>query len=251
MNNLMRSHWCPPPLAPRIEPGMLDIWLFSLDVAPHLAALFSGTLSADERERASRYISEERSLEYRVCRGMLRSILARYLHAAPSGIMFRYDPWGKPAVAFPERNGIAFNLSHSGRLALLAIARDNSPGVDIERISPDICCSEIAAGEFTTREQRLFFRARDEEQRNLFFSFWTRKEAVLKGIGKGLSIEPSEVDVADPDSGPVWETSFTPHGTWHLRDIAADPGYAAACAYQDGIEDIRFFALGLKHGFMN
>ena len=226
----------------RIEPGTLDIWFFSLDAEPEKILSLSNSLSPDERLRAGRFATNELSVSFILCRGTLRFILAHYLSAHPGAIAFGYNAWGKPGICAPADTGIGFNLSHSGETAMVAVTRGDSPGADIERMSCEVCCEEIARREFTRHEQALFFGAAPESKQRLFFTFWTRKEAVLKGIGEGLSIELSRVDVSDIDSKPVFFEGGQDGGDgWRVMDIPVMPGYAGACAYRNEIRMLRYF----------
>lgn len=101
---------------------------------------------------------------------------------------------GKPYS--PARSDIAFNISHSGRLAVGALLTDGSGGigVDIEFIDRDKTarCERIAARFFTEAEQGRIGAAFDPVQE--FYLTWTRKEAYLKYDGSGITRPLAEVD---------------------------------------------------------
>ena len=77
------------------------------------------TLTADERQRAERYVFEKDRTHFVVARGLLRVLLGRYLRQDPPHLRFIYGPHGKPALA-TDTGGVAlrFNVSHSHGLAL-------------------------------------------------------------------------------------------------------------------------------------
>ena len=67
---------------------------------------------------------------------MLRDLLARYLETGPERVRFVYNAFGKPALNPQFGSEVTFNLSHSGRLALIAIARavNVGPGGETVRL---------------------------------------------------------------------------------------------------------------------
>lgn len=81
-----------------------------------------------------------------------------------------------------------FNISHSGDYVVLAQA-ETEVGVDIEKINDRHL--NVAERVFTERE--LLWMNEDSKER--FFILWTQKEAVMKAVGKGLSLAPESFDV--------------------------------------------------------
>ncbi len=97
------------------------------------------------------------------------------------------DAFGKPRAA----NGAFFNLSHSGDWALLAVG-DGEIGCDIEQIR---VTNTLRLGKtvFTAAEMDMLRRSFD--RLGTFFTFWTKKEALLKCMGKGFHRAAASVDV--------------------------------------------------------
>ena len=66
-----------------------------------------------------------------------------------------------------------------------------------------------------------------------FYRYWTRKEAVLKASGDGLSVSPTRIAVSAPGSPAAltgWAGGGRPAATIHLQDLDPGSGYAAALA---------------------
>lgn len=203
-----------------ITPSQVHIWsadLGAMGIRPE-------TLSADERERAMRFHFEKDRRRYIAARGALRQILGKYLGMEPREIRFVYSPYGKPALA-PEMNGddLRFNLSHAGGMALYALTCGRDIGVDIEQIRDEVDYEEIARTFFSPAELSSLGQIPASRRREVFFQYWTRKEAFLKATGEGLSFPSERVDVlvAGDQTGDT---------RWFIKDLSPAGGYAAAIA---------------------
>jgi 4'-phosphopantetheinyl transferase len=209
--------WRPGPREPRLEPGAVHVWQADLRASSDdLGAL----LDPSERARAGRISRERQRRLWIRSRGLLRTLLAGYLHAEPRALRFASGPRGKPelcggAAGRSARAGpvagsvgtLSFNLSHSGHTALYAFAASAPVGVDVElaRRSTDV----MAVAERTfgaTEAQRL--AALDPPVRELeFLRAWVRHEARLKCLGTGLGGADSgyrgpDLWIAELDVGP-------------------------------------------------
>src|SRR3954462_7985139 len=89
--------WLQPPPDSLLESGEVNVWLADLNAAR--ITQFQPVLSPDEQERAKRFQFEKDRAQYVIARGILRSILARYLQTAPEKLGFRYNQYGKPSLA--------------------------------------------------------------------------------------------------------------------------------------------------------
>jgi 4'-phosphopantetheinyl transferase len=195
-------------------------------------------LSSDERARADRfYFSQDRE-SFIVARGMLRSILGRYLNRSPEALRFHYSAHGKPALDFDSGDdAIRFNLSHSHRMGLYAFARDREVGIDVEFVRDGPHAEHIAEHFFSPDEVRSLQALPPAQRRHAFFLCWTRKEAYIKGRGEGLSLPLDQFDVSLTPGEPAKLLSTRPDpleaGRWFLQDLTLGPdGYAAAVAIE-------------------
>ncbi len=153
--------------------------VYVLDVTP---------LARRERAALAVLTPERRAKAERICRAdaRLRSIgtgLLLRMAGLTDGI--RFGEFGKPVIP----GGSEFSLTHSGNFAALAV--NNAPvGLDIETIAPVRRAAERAL----TPEEREYMTG-DCERR--FAYLWTRKEAVLKCTGAGLSKPMNAFSVLD------------------------------------------------------
>jgi len=75
------------------------------------------------------------------------------------------------------------------------VAEDRSVGVDIEMSRPMSDLLGVAMGIATAQEIDLLRQLPAGEMHSSFFDLWTRKEALLKAIGRGFLVDPRQVKV--------------------------------------------------------
>ncbi|HZN22754.1 MAG TPA: 4'-phosphopantetheinyl transferase superfamily protein [Burkholderiales bacterium] len=145
---------------------------------------------------------------------------------------FKENPYGKPELE--PHSDVAFSVSHSESLALVALTRHALIGVDVERVRPDATEAGIAERFFTRNEARSLARLNDADRVTAFFNAWTRKEAILKAIGCGLSVSLDAFEVTlKPGEAPAlleWNVPGVRRRTWQLEHFEPRPGYVAALA---------------------
>src|SRR5262245_30183530 len=112
------ANWLPPPPKLSLADDEVHVWLAALDLDAQSLLPMEALLSADEREKAARFRFEKDRKHYTAGRGILRSILARYLQTDPAGLQFSANTLGKPSLSGGAKPPLRFNLSHSHGLAL-------------------------------------------------------------------------------------------------------------------------------------
>lgn len=188
--------WNSPPENLTLDTNEIHVWRVSLAQAASCVRTLAETLSTDEQTKAERFHFPKDRSQFIVTRGALREILSRYLHINPSHLSFEYNPYGKPSLIVAQSGDtLRFNLSHSHELGLIAITKNRDIGVDIERINPNFPCLEIAEKFFSPLENTVLRSLSEHLQNPAFFACWTRKEAYIKAVGKGLSIPLNQFDV--------------------------------------------------------
>jgi 4'-phosphopantetheinyl transferase len=161
-----------------------------------------GVLSSTERERAARFVFAKDRQRFEVAHGALRTCLGQRIGASPASLRFACAAFGKPALEpIPGLPECAFNLSHSGDVALIAMGNGAALGVDIEcwRAMPDAV--DLAMHHFAAGEIAALKEAAQSQRDGLFLRIWTRKEACLKAIGMGLSSPTNSFDVGAHNQG--------------------------------------------------
>lgn len=192
-------------------------------------------LSADERARASRLRAEPLRRRFVNGRIAMRDILGRYLGVrAPGDLRFLYGAHGRPSLA--ERNGPHFNFTRSGPLALCAVARSPTVGVDLELVRPIPEAESIARTHFSAREQALLASLEVPPEsagfQQAFYDTWTRKEAFIKALGLGLAqpLDAFSVTLLPVQRPRLLEVPTGRPAEWTLRAFSPAAGYQAALA---------------------
>ncbi|MDB9324702.1 4'-phosphopantetheinyl transferase superfamily protein [Nodularia spumigena CS-586/05] len=217
--------WLPVPTNLTLLPNDVHIWRIHLDVPEAQQQNLLATLSGDELTRANRFHFQEHRQRFIAGRGILRSILGSYLGIEPQRVLFDYQERGKPVLADSlAKSGLWFNLSHSQGLALCAVNYHNRIGIDLEYIRRMSDVEALAKRFFLPREYDVVRSLSDHQQQEIFFRYWTCKEAYLKATGEGLAqLEQVEV-LLNPTEPAQLQTSES----WSLFELRAAEDYFAA-----------------------
>ena len=204
--------------------------------APHVFSLdLTGpadleVLSTEERARAQRFATATLTRRWSRARSGLRRVLAAYAQTEPDAITIEPaacvhcgEPHGKPYLADPPLDSLRFNLSHSGDLAVVAVARDREVGVDVEAARSGRRMEGIAARWFNATEAETLRGLGEAESEAMFYRLWARKEAYLKATAEGIAGSLASFDALrlEPPGGA---------GGWEFADLDVGSGYAGALA---------------------
>lgn len=151
---------------------------------------------------------------------LLRAGLLRLREAQAAGLR----AWAREASGRPRLAGWAgdFSISHTAGLTVCALRPEGRVGVDVERLGP-VKIEELRLG-FGPDEWADIQAAPDSGLALL--RIWTAKEAALKADGRGLAVEPAEVDGR---GGAV-----AVRGTlWHIASPVIAPGWVCALATRE------------------
>jgi len=212
----------------------VDVYRIDLEAAAPLEATCRGLLSADELQRADRFHQPRHRRQFAVTRGVLRALLARRLGRSAVGLRFVDGPHGKPALADTQPLRLEFNVAHSHGLALVALSVEHAVGVDVERIRPEVDLDGIAGRFFAPLERDELAAVAPGRRADAFFACWSRKEAVLKAVGTGISGGLARYAVSCDPRSPARllavDCDGPPPEEWTLADIEAGAGFCAAVA---------------------
>ncbi len=229
--------WAPAPASPVARADEVHLWRASLQPpAGELEAHFH-TLSPQEREQAGRFRFPVHRDRFIAGRGIQRAILARYLRAAPAELVFRSAERGKPRLDGPAAlSGIRFNATNAADLALYAVTLGREVGIDLEPLRPMDDAPALARSFFSAAETAALAAVPAPLVHAAFLNGWTRKEALIKAVGDGLSMPLDLFDVTLAPGEPArLLASRTPGldaGRWTLDALDAGPGWVAALAVE-------------------
>ncbi|MCX3060901.1 4'-phosphopantetheinyl transferase family protein [Streptomyces beihaiensis] len=186
-----------------------------------------GVLDPDELRRAAAFRFDGHRRRYVAAHVALRGILGERTGRAPGAVRFVREPCpgcgephGRPALA--DGRGPHFSLSHSGSLALVALAA-TPVGADVEELPSQAATEELWSVLHARERAELAALGAPQDRRLAFARAWVRKEAYLKGIGTGLSRSP------DADYVGTLHSPAAPPG-WVMSDVRVPDGYTAAVA---------------------
>ena len=198
----------------------VHVWSVALDAQP---ASVAAALSEDELLRAAAFKVEDGRRNFVATRGALRILLGRYLDEDPAAIRFTAAKNGKPGLVEPSL--LQFNVSHSGEVALIAVANVDV-GVDVEQVKPRADLPGLAKRVFTEREREAI-----SGEALAFYRHWVAKEAFVKATGRGVtSVRSFEVLLDAPGGARLVHVGGDPEeaARWTLTEIQAPAGYTAA-----------------------
>ena len=175
----------------------------------------------------------------------LGTLLADYTDRRDAPTILRGEH-GKPYA--PDLDGIQFNLSHSGRHALIAIARDQPLGVDLEIQGRRRSVDDIAQRYFAVAESRALRSLPAELPDAAFLRLWTGKAAVPRALGEGLSFGLDRVEFELDGAGHVVALRHvaSPHAEtsgWNWHALHPLAGHHAAVAWHGPARQLRLMRM--------
>ena len=244
--------WEWPPDALTLEDDEVHVWRTELDAPEAVIHQLRQTLDAAEIARADRFHFEKDRRQFVIGRGLLRTILGRYLNLKPHTLQFGYGAQGKPFLmgigdGSNDASSCRFNLSHSAGVVLIAVTANRESGIDLERIRPEFANETIAEEFFSSQEIAALRALPADVQPEAFFNCWTRKEAYLKARADGLSFPLGQFSVSLIPGEPAALLSVHGEpdeiGRWSLLHLNPGTGYVGALVVEGPRPRLRTFRL--------
>ena len=219
-------------------------------------------LDDDERQRRVKFMREADRHLFGMAHGLLRLALSHFAATVfltpchPSAWRYGVLPGGRPKVmpsaSWPNGTPLPFfSLTHTQGAMAAVVADYNDVGIDIERRDRKLGDFDIAARYFAPEEnaaiqakimaERASERA-SERAADLFFSYWTLKEAYVKALGAGLKKPLNSFAFTIP-AATAAEGCITPSPAllydrqndvraWRFRLWPSPANYVTALAYR-------------------
>lgn len=230
---------------PALTAHEVQLWHIDTEGDDDAVAAAWASATADERDRAVRLHGDIERARFLLRRQALRAILACHTGRPAQALAFVTGAQGKPALA-PDGAAtapVSFNLSRSGGTTLLAVARAGALGVDIERVRPVPEWQRIARRHCTDAEAHALAVLDADRRDAAFLQLWTRKEAVVKALGGGLSIALDAFEVDLRPQPPRAAVHWRRQGPWptDLQWLPVPPlaGHAVALVTRRDVDRCR------------
>jgi 4'-phosphopantetheinyl transferase len=138
----------------------------------------------------------------------------------PGEWRFVFDRNAKPRVAshLPQ---VHFNLTHAGRVAVVAVDPARAVGVDVEKI--DGAPFDLPSLVLSDREKATLDRCPPETRHREFLKLWTLKEALAKRSGQGMGLNLAAVE-PDWRVGAPAQRIVTPNAALETRTVGMPDG---------------------------
>jgi 4'-phosphopantetheinyl transferase len=183
-------------------------------------------LNPDERSRSERYYQDKDRNQFIICRAILKFVLAAYTQLDVTTIHIDYLFNKKPYLS--SHPWLCFNISHSENFAVIAISL-KKVGVDIENISKDFTFTNLLPDIFDNNEVLAIQKAANKK--HAFYKSWTRKEALVKALGKGIDDDFKNIPSLDGhhimDSNLIKNTE-----NWQVYSFELANQYFGAVAFE-------------------
>ncbi len=167
--------------------------IYTVDINRISRTEYDAAYSVMSRERKNKCDGLRFESDKKLCIAadmMLRKVISEKTGIAAESLAFFADENGKPYL---EDNGYHFSISHSGDIAAVAVNKENSVGIDVEKIKP--VSAGVAKRIFSERDICFVFgsnmipeeKIEESETLTRFFKVWTYKEAFVKMTGEGIT----------------------------------------------------------------
>ncbi|MGH1386745.1 4'-phosphopantetheinyl transferase family protein [Kordia sp.] len=127
-----------------------------------------------------------------------------------------YTQFRKP---YFKDHDLKFNISHSKDMAICVLSDGADMGVDIEEIAP-VNINDFKDYMTPYEWQEVVNSSKKEDA---FYKYWTKKEAVIKADGRGLSIPLKSFEIKE-------EMTQIENNSYVLKEIFLDMNYACYVA---------------------
>lgn len=199
---------------------------------------FWNILSVSEKEQAKRYYTPLLTKRYVISHGILRHILSYYAKQPTHSLKFVNNKYGKP---FLKNSSIQFNMSHSHNMVYYIVAHDHKVGIDIEFHDHTIDVTALSELVLTPREITLLESFCPRERYKTFYTLWTKKEALVKAIGEGLSYPINSIEamsIVSYDNITLTSSDNNAKQKLYIYTLRSTPNYSGAIAIETKVDKI-------------
>jgi 4'-phosphopantetheinyl transferase len=203
-----------------------NLTIFRLPVSADtlLPERWHALLQPAEQQRAARFRQVADRTRFVLGRGLFRLVGGQLCNLPPERVTIKQTSEGKPFLADAPQWGLS--VAHSGEWVLLAVA-PQPVGVDVEWINHRFQVNDLVPITFTPAEQAAFCKS--ENAHAYFYELWTRKEALIKATGIGMTDDFGAIPVLEGTYN-VDGRLFGASGSWMVQPFWVEQTYPAALA---------------------
>lgn len=231
----IRQLWPEATTVPPLGERDVQVWCAVLDRPDHETRIFTDWLSPEEKARATGAATDLLRRRFIARRGLVRGLMGQAVGRSPRDVVFQVGEEGKPSVE--NAAGLSFAVSHSGPMALVAMARGHRLGVDIECRRPRKDLEGLARRTFCPNETEALLALPPDTRMEAFYRVWTRKEALAKAVGMGIasSFHRFSVSLGPAEGSRVLHMDLPGESAdaWVLLDLEPVPGYSGTLAVEN------------------
>jgi 4'-phosphopantetheinyl transferase len=195
-----------------------EVWVAT--IGPHRPA-DEGLLDEVERTRAAAFVRPDDRARFVVGAALLKDSVADQMRRPARSV--RVDrrcarcggPHGRPQV---PGSGLHVSLSHSGSLVAVALTQAGAVGIDVEHRT----ARALPTARRTLTASEPLGRPED------LYTYWCRKESVVKATGEGWQIPSEEVVVSRAEERARLVSYRGEPLTAFMTDLDLGEAYAAA-----------------------
>ena len=228
--------WQPATVCPFTDE--LAVFRLAVPVLAGVANQLESLLTPTERDRANQYHRAADRLRFLGGRGLLRVLVGQYSHQPPDRVQIDSRAGRKPALL--NAPGMQVSVSHGRNWVLVAVGRGEPVGIDVEYIDESVDYQAIAQTSFGPADRQCMVAA--DNPRWLFYEFWTRKEALVKATGIGITDDFCHIPARTGNHGVDSRVSGDA-GAWVVAGFAVDSAHPAAVAYRPGSTGPVFYTI--------
>lgn len=212
--------------------GEVHIWRGQMAELETDQKALEATLSPAELRKAYTMRSEQARRHFVLRRGLLRRVLSGHTGVSAANLVILKDASDKTVLTGWE--DLNFSVTSCQDVILVAVTRNRRVGIDLEYIDIEFDYRAVAQRCFAPSELDLLSRMTPQDAKLAFFRIWTRKEAFVKAVGRGIYKRPS-IEVPLVEEGPIAIVAGNARrklAGWRLADVPVAPSFSGAVAVE-------------------
>jgi len=222
-----------------LQDNEVHVWFLrtNLGINERLRSACESILDDAEQIRYSRFRFAKDATLFLSAHAFLRILLSSYTGINPRRLHFTVGTRGRPEVA-PGLTSmpLRFNLSHTPGLVACAIALKRAVGVDVERLDRAAVIQDVARRWFSSYSDVITLAALEPSaRRQRSVDLWVLREALLKGLGIGLSTPTTQVNFRWREDGQVMCSASgvgVASGTWRVALLDPTDRHRGGLAFE-------------------